>query len=300
MVRSQHLASILHSRRPVTTETTYVYTTRRGQPDDSVRRDLRGPQWSCRTPRPRALRCGLPSCAALSPRTRTETCAPGPGCKRSKPTVHLFYDTAHGGDTIDAERAGSDATAIRDWIEAAQAGDADAFDRLARHALPSLRRWALVRTGDPDDAEDVVQRTLIKAYAAIGSLRGAGAFHGWLYTIMRNVAGELDRRAQSRDRALQRLESARAQDAVQEGQGRSPRGSESTELADLVRTFLEELSDQQRAIMDLVDLQGMTPAEAGEMMGLKPSTARVHLLRARRRIRSRILAVRPSIVEDLS
>lgn len=238
----------------------------------------------------------MPSFASIS---RGDLRGRAPGVNgRGLPSISPT--TPHGGDTIDAERAGSDATAIREWIEAAQAGDRDAFDQLARHALPSLRRWALVRTGDPDDADEVVQRTLVKAYTAIDSLRGAGAFHGWLYTIMRNVAGELGRRAQSRDRALQRFEAARAQDATHQGQGRSPQSGEVTELADLVRTFLQELSGQQRAIMDLVDLQGMTPAEAGKMMGLKPSTARVHLLRARRRIRARILAVRPSIVEDLS
>lgn len=157
-----------------------------------------------------------------------------------------------------------------------------------------------MRTGDPDDADDVVQRTLVRAYTAIDSLSGAEAFHGWLYAIMRNVASELGRRARSRDRALRRLEVAQAQDPAHAVGDRNPQSSESTELADLVRTFLEELSDQQRAIMDLVDLQGMTPTEAGKVMGLKPSTARVHLLRARRRIRARILTVRPSIVEDLS
>jgi RNA polymerase sigma-70 factor (ECF subfamily) len=230
----------------------------------------------------------------------------GPRLARPGPSVNarglhsISPTTPHRGDTIDAERAGSDATAIRGWIEAAQAGDADAFDHLARHALPSLRRWALVRTGDPDDADDVVQRTLVRAYTAIDSLRGAQAFHGWLYAIMRNVASELGRRARSRDRTLKRLEAAHAPDAAHEVGGRNPQSSESTELADLVRTFLKELSDQQRAIMDLVDLQGMTPTEAGKVMGLRPSTARVHLLRARRRIRARILAVRPSIVEDLS
>ena len=60
------------------------------------------------------------------------------------------------------------------------------------------------------------------------------------------------------------------------------------------------LSDQQKAIMDLVDLQGIAPTDASVLLGLNPSTGRVHLLRARRRIRARILEARPSIVEDLT
>ena len=67
----------------------------------------------------------------------------------------------------------------------------------------------------------------------------------------------------------------------------------------LVRTFLMELSEKQRAMMDLVDFQGLTPAEASSMLGLNQNTARVHLLRARRRIRTRILEDHPTLVEDL-
>ena len=43
----------------------------------------------------------------------------------------------------------------------AQAGDEDAFARLARWCYPRVYRWALARAGDPDDADDVTQDVLL-------------------------------------------------------------------------------------------------------------------------------------------
>jgi RNA polymerase sigma-70 factor (ECF subfamily) len=73
---------------------------------------------------------------------------------------------------------------------------------------------------------------------------------------------------------------------------------ENARAAALVRAFFAELQGRQREVFDLVDLQGYTPAEAAEMLEIEPPTARVHLLRARRAIRERILAAHPTLMED--
>ncbi len=75
--------------------------------------------------------------------------------------------------------------------------------------------------------------------------------------------------------------------------------AEDSELGPVVRKFLEELTERQRGMMDLVDLQGYTPMEAAEMLGINPNTARVHLLRARRHMRASLLARKPHVLEDL-
>ena len=58
----------------------------------------------------------------------------------------------------------------------------------------------------------------------------------------------------------------------------------------LIRTLLGELPLKQREVFDLVDLQGLKPKEAAEMLEMNPNTARVHLLRARRTMRREMLA----------
>ena len=58
----------------------------------------------------------------------------------------------------------------------------------------------------------------------------------------------------------------------------------------LIRTFLAELPARQREVFDLVDLQGLKPVEAAEVLEMNPSTLRVQLMRARRRMRTEMLA----------
>jgi RNA polymerase sigma-70 factor (ECF subfamily) len=61
-------------------------------------------------------------------------------------------------------------------------------------------------------------------------------------------------------------------------------------LAGLARAALAELPARQRAVFDLADLQGHSPAEVAELLGMNPVTVRVHLMRARRAVRARVLA----------
>ena len=179
---------------------------------------------------------------------------------------------------------------IGSWVQDAQGGDREAFDRLARHFLPRIRRWALVRTGDPDDADEVVQRTLVQAYQKIRQCRAGTRFGSWLYTITSNTAKGLSRTRAARVRALGRL-----QTSDRDSDHRSEPTGDEQELSNLVRAFLRDLTPRQREMMDLVDLQGLQPGEAAARLGLAPATARVHLLRARRKIRSRLLGHDPSL-----
>ena len=188
----------------------------------------------------------------------------------------------------------ADSQAVQVWIQEAKRGDGPAFDRLARHYLPRIRRWALVRTGDPDEADEVVQRTLVQMYRKIGRFRGEAAFGSWLYRITANAAHGQVRSQQAKERLLDRL---RAEPVVTTPTVEPDLPGEA--LKDLVAVFLTELSNRQREMMDLVDFQGFAPVEAAEMLGLNQNTARVHLLRARRQVRARILEEHPAFVEDV-
>ena len=64
-----------------------------------------------------------------------------------------------------------------------------------------------------------------------------------------------------------------------------------------MKTFLEELSERQREIFDLCDLQGFGAVEVSVMLGMEPVTVRSHLFRARKTIRKRILEGHPELVE---
>ncbi len=65
-------------------------------------------------------------------------------------------------------------------------------------------------------------------------------------------------------------------------------GASTLEAVDLLQHLMEVLSPQQRAALDLVDLQGFSALEAGEMLDIAPATVRVHVHRAREALRARI------------
>lgn len=181
-------------------------------------------------------------------------------------------------------------------VRRAAAGDDHAFRALVAGVLPRLRRWALVRTGDPDDADEVVQRTLIALHRSLPRLRERAALSGWLYRVMTNAATDL-----ARERTTVRREPApRGELAAQPEPAASPeplRGVHAGRMAEVVRAFTELLPPRQRELLELVDHEGMAPAEAAALLGLKPVSARASLFKARRALRSRVLQRFPELVE---
>jgi RNA polymerase sigma-70 factor (ECF subfamily) len=71
-------------------------------------------------------------------------------------------------------------------------------------------------------------------------------------------------------------------------------------LGALVREFWEELPERQRAVVDLVDLQGYTPAAAAAILDINPATLRANLFKGRQSLRLRLLACYPSLVGQKS
>lgn len=187
----------------------------------------------------------------------------------------------------------------RTLVAQARAGDREAFEALVRLHYRTIHRWALVGTGDPDDADDVTQRVLILIHRKLGSLRESARFDAWLYRITGNAVREHFRRRTSRGRAMDRyrLEEGEARDSEHLERTPSERLADDR-AAELVKAFFRELPVRQREVFDLVELQGLKAAEAARLLGLEASTVRVQLLRARRTIRAKILDRYPALAED--
>jgi RNA polymerase sigma-70 factor (ECF subfamily) len=76
----------------------------------------------------------------------------------------------------------------------------------------------------------------------------------------------------------------------EDGVASDPEGRlEASLIGDQVRAFLAQLSERQRTVLDLVDLQGYPTGEVAEMLGMRPVTVRTHLMRARRVLREELL-----------
>jgi RNA polymerase sigma-70 factor (ECF subfamily) len=181
-------------------------------------------------------------------------------------------------------------------VQRARAGDDLAFAALARAVRPLVYRWALVQCTDADVAEDIAQRVLLRMHNSLAGFRGEAAFTTWLYTLVRSAAADWRRGERRRAAMLQRHASGNEHELA--GAVADPAHDQA--LLQLVRRQLGSLPARQREVFDLVDLQGHAIQDVADMLSLADSTARVHLMRARRSIRERIIAQHPALLEERS
>lgn len=126
--------------------------------------------------------------------------------------------------------------------------------------LSSLRRYALSLTRHESEAEDLVHDALVRAYEQRASYRQSGSLSGWLMSILHNtfIDGLRSRRAADRRDAQVSVVSERLMPAPQED---SLRVSQ-------IRNAFNRLPDEQRASIHLVAIEGLTYAEAANVLGI--------------------------------
>jgi RNA polymerase sigma-70 factor (ECF subfamily) len=157
-----------------------------------------------------------------------------------------------------------------------RAGDQAAFVALvARHERPLMATaYHLLR--DRDDAADAVQETFLRAYRALDRYDDAQRFGAWLGRIGVNVC-------------LSMLRARRDRPAAAPGAweyGRTEPAYARAEQAIVLRGALAPLSPQDRAILLLRHVHGLSSAEIGEAVGLPPATVRTRLARGLRAVRT--------------
>ena len=176
----------------------------------------------------------------------------------------------------------------------ASAGDDSAFTTLVTRYQPAVFRWSLIFARDPDEAEDIAQEVFVRVHRQLSQYRSDGSLEAWLYAITRRAATQL-RRTQKRRR---RLALSPAAAPLRDVYTTDPGGRVDRErAASVIRELFSELPARQREIFDLVDLQGLSPAEAAVRTGMKPVSVRANLFKARSAIRAKFLATHPSYGE---
>jgi RNA polymerase sigma-70 factor, ECF subfamily len=168
-------------------------------------------------------------------------------------------------------------------LEAARAGDRDAFDRLAVRLLPRLLGTAQRLLGSAVEAEEAVAATLVRVHASLPGFRGASALSTWAHRILCRLAADRLRTLQRRRRHERPLESAG-----------EPRGASSEPVEALrraeegrrLRRLVEALPDAQRLVLVLVAWEGLSLADAAEVLGMRYATAKSNLHHARLALRS--------------
>lgn len=189
-------------------------------------------------------------------------------------------------------------------IKSAQAGDVEAFSRLALRFERRIYTLALHYTRDPADAEDLAQEVWLKAFKALDSFRGEASFYTWLRQIMVNTFLNHQRAEMHslRDTRVKTFEDS-AMDASEEMSfmlyERASKVEEDYErkiLVEGVMQALGELTSQQRLIFLLKHREGMTYEEISKAFGCSTGTVKKSLFRAVAKLREQ-LGVSPAPLE---
>ena len=186
--------------------------------------------------------------------------------------------------------------AFTDLADRARGGDRGALEGLVDEAAAMVRRWALVHTRDRHDADDVMQEVLIQMIRKQDALPAGTALRRWLYVVTRNAATDRLRRRSRLARVTVDVDSLADMTAPAAAEPEPTVAG--IELRALLGVFFNELPRRQREVFDLVELQGLPAVQAAELLGIRASSVRTNLFKARRRMRKRILAAWPEVRED--
>jgi RNA polymerase sigma-70 factor, ECF subfamily len=151
-------------------------------------------------------------------------------------------------------------------------------EQMWREMLPQLRAFVRRRIADPDRADDLVAEILLRIHQNIGSLDDQERLPNWVFRIARNaIIDEYRRAGRSREQLTSTLQDEPA--AADEDDSEVMR-----ELSACLRPMLDGLSEEQRAAVEMIDLRGMSQADAAQRAGVSLSGMKSRVQRGRRRL----------------
>lgn len=172
-------------------------------------------------------------------------------------------------------------------VARARGGDEEAFRLLVDRHSRGIYRLAFRMTGRPEDAEDVVQETFVRAYRQLSRFESRSNFGTWLYRIGFNCSIDYMR-------SRPRRESVETDETLERMSGVVGPSMDdlvfASEIGAKVQTALQELSPQERAAFLMRHYHGYSIEEICGALDLKSNAAKHSIFRAVKKMR---VALRP-------
>jgi RNA polymerase sigma-70 factor, ECF subfamily len=191
--------------------------------------------------------------------------------------------------------AWSDATSA-DWalVQQCAAGDEDACTRLVTDHQRMVYQLALHLLGDNQEALDLSQEVFLRVFRTLPQFRGQSTLRTWIYRIVVNQASNRmrwwRRRHRSKQVALDEETAARGELAESRAFAMPDRVLQEREVAGRVWRALDQLPFDQRTVIVLREIDGLSYEEISTSLGIAVGTVKSRLARARESLR---LALRP-------
>ena len=175
-----------------------------------------------------------------------------------------------------------------DLVRRARRGDLTAYDDLIRRYQERIYATIYHMTSNHEDANDLAQDSFIKAFQALKSFKGGSSFYTWLYRIAVNkTINFLKQRKNRTHKSLNDLDfnTENNPDLVALISDKTPRRDAGlNELQEKLNAALLKLSEPQRLVVVLHDVQGQSHEEIAKVMECNIGTVRSRLFYARQQL----------------
>lgn len=176
----------------------------------------------------------------------------------------------------------------RALLLALREGEEDALDELIERKTGSLVKLISRMVGDAEEARDIVQITFVRLWEHRARFDERWAPNTWIYRIATNLAIDYLRSRASRQKTTEplRMHVIHAEDGRHHNQVAQIHAEE---VAAIFQELAAGLSEQQRLVFVLREIEDLSSKEVAEIAGVRESTVRNHLFNARRELRRRLL-----------
>ena len=149
---------------------------------------------------------------------------------------------------------------------ACAAGDTRIFEEIYRRFGDRMKSIAWNHLGNSSDAEDAVQETFLKIHRAASTFTGEASFATWAFRILVNTCYDLLRKRK------RRIEEAPIDETTETVERTAPSVDDAKRMT--LRKLLDELPEQRRTVFTLFEIEGLSHAEIGTILGISEGNSK--------------------------
>ena len=177
-------------------------------------------------------------------------------------------------------------------VAEAKAGSYEAFEELVNRYEKKIYRLGLNLTGNPEDAEDMLQETFLKAFEHLSDFREDSRFYTWIVRIAINQGlMKLRKRRNSKEVQMEDISNDDGEVIPRDFADWRPNPEqelERTELETILQNAARSLPMTFRTVFFLRDVEGLSTEETAEMLNLSEGAVKARLFRASLRLRAEL------------